>query len=73
MEKFPIVKSDTNEVATVSASLDYQEANALRYSAGYVIRALKSKLERSASPAKKELILCLGEMIENEGNFKTDM
>ena len=49
------------------ASLDYEEVNALRYTAGYVIRALRRKIERSAHPLMEELILCLVEMEQNEG------
>ena len=32
-----------------------------------VIRAVKDNLKRSANPIKKELILCLDDMIELEG------
>ena len=49
------------------ASLDYEEVNALRYTAGYVIRALRRKIERTAHPLMEELILCLVEMEQNEG------
>ena len=51
----------------ILASLDYEEVNALRYTAGYVIRALRKKIDRSAHPLMEELILCLVEMEENEG------
>ena len=49
------------------ASFDYEEVNALRYTAGYVIRALQQKIEQSAHPLMEELIPCLVEMEQNEG------
>ena len=44
------------------ASLTFEEKNALRYTAGYVIKALLRKLKRSADPLKKEMISCLTEL-----------
>ena len=44
--------------------LDYQEHNALRYAAGYVMRNLRQRLERGSHPLKEELVLCLEEMCE---------
>ena len=46
--------------------LDYDEKNALRYTAGYVIRAVKKKQLKSAHP----LVFCIEEMLEmNHGEF----
>ena len=54
------------------ASLDFEESNALHYTAGYVIRSLSKKLRRSAHLLKDELILCLEEINEGESfNFHT--
>ena len=47
-------------------SLDYEEVNALRYTAGYIIRGLRKNIERSAHPLMEELVLCLVEMEEKE-------
>lgn len=47
-------------------SLDYEEKNALRYTTGYVIRSLKRKLQQSANPMKKELILSLTTITEDD-------
>ena len=47
---------------------DYEERNAIRYSAGYVIQSLIKKLMKSAHVLKDELILCLQEMIEGKYN-----
>ena len=52
--------------ATVEVSLTYEEKNALRYTAGYVPRALRKKLKKSAHPLKEELVLCLVEMTEGD-------
>ena len=40
-------------------SLDFEEANALRYTAGYVIRSLAKKINRSKHQLKDEITLCL--------------
>lgn len=50
-------EKDTNH--QIDSPLEYEDVNALRYSAGYVLRSLTKKLERSAHPFKKELVLCL--------------
>ena len=63
-EHFPLEVACSEQTL---ASLDYEEVNALRYTAGYVIRALRRKIERSAHTLMEELILCLVEMEQNEG------
>ena len=68
-EKFPVKLAAAKEIK----SLDYEELNAVRYVAGYVIRALTKKLLRSAHPLKEEMVDCLDEMIERnieDGNDK---
>ena len=50
-EHFPIEMACSEQKL---ASLDYEEANALRYTAGYVIRALQKKIERSAYTLMEE-------------------
>ena len=48
-------------------SLSYEEKNALRYTAGYIPRALKKKIDRFSHPLKKELLLCLLDLSEEFG------
>ena len=60
-DHFPAVESSQK---TIEASLDYEERNALRYTAGYVVRDLEKKIRRSAHPLKKEL-LCILELLES--------
>ena len=50
----------------IEASLNYEEKNALRYTAGYVTRGLIKKLKRSCNPRKKQLIAYLVEMNTDE-------
>ena len=57
---FPVEVNQVEE----EVSLDYEEHNALRYTAGYVTRSLTTKIERSGNPLRKELILCLAEFTE---------
>jgi len=45
--------------------LDYEEINALRYTAGYVIRSLTKKMARTAHPLKEDIKICLAEMTES--------
>ena len=45
--------------------LTYEEMNALRYTAGYVPRAVKKKLLRSSLHNKKDLELCLDDLISD--------
>ena len=47
-----------------TASLDDQEANALRYAAGFVCRHLRKKIERSTHILKEELIVCLMTLVK---------
>ena len=61
-DHFPAVESSQK---TTKASLDYEERNALRYTAGYVVRDLEKKIRRSAHPLKKELLLCILELLES--------
>ena len=46
-------------------SLNLYEANALRYAAGYVPRALTKKLKKSAHPLKNELTICLLDLLDD--------
>ena len=45
---FPV----TSEHVECSATLDYEEHNAIRYTAGYVLRAIQKKINRSSHPLK---------------------
>lgn len=44
-------------------SLTYEERNALKYAAGYVIRNLRKRLKRSADPLKDELLQLLDDLV----------
>ena len=45
--------------------LNMYEANALRYAAGYIPRALRKKLQNSAEPLKDKLIICLLDLLDD--------
>ena len=49
---------------SVDVQLSYEERNALRYTAGYVTRALIKKLKSSTHPLKEEMVCCLLDMNE---------
>ena len=63
-EHFPTV---TPSATIQQESLTYEEKNAVRYAAGYIPRALRSKLERSSHPLKEELILCMLDLTDEDG------
>ena len=70
---FPVTDDESRN--TVS-SLEYHECNAIRYTAGYVLRSLYKKVSRSANPLKSSLLQCLKDMSEgkidkiNDYNYK---
>ena len=57
-EHFPVASSQ-NSRASDNVTLTYQEKNALRYAAGYVIRHLAKTIQRTALPNRDEIELCL--------------
>ena len=65
-EQFPVdqMSGASNSVN----SLDFQEMNALRYTAGYVLRSVTKKISRSADPLKEDLMLCLSDIIDEGKN-----
>ena len=62
--RFPV--STTATESSPLPALDYQERNAIRYAAGYVVRHLSKRLERTSHPLKEELVLCLVDMCTDE-------
>lgn len=48
--------------------ITYQEANALRYTAGYICRSMKRKLAVANHPLKEELILAIDSMCKDDGS-----
>ena len=59
----------TSAGANTVLPIDYIEANAIRYVAGYVVRAVKKKCMRSAHPLKEQIVLCLCDMEEDIGKI----
>ena len=49
------------------------EANALRYVAGYVCHHLRKKIEASSHPLNEEMVLCLMSMVKNTSDIKWAM
>ena len=60
--QYPI---EPKQSAVKEVSLTYEEANALRYSAGYIPRTLVKKLKKSAHPLHEELSLCLLDLVDD--------
>lgn len=69
-KSFPVIRQ---EAAVKSApTISHQEMNALRYAAGYVPRALRKKLIKSANPLKRQLLLCLLDVLDDGDEGHTD-
>lgn len=62
---FPV----TTEQRECSATLDYEEHNDIRYTAGYVLKTLLRKINHSSHPLKEELALCIEELKEEGSAF----
>ena len=64
--KFPLMEETPQQ--SESLSLSYEEKNAMRYTAGYVIRAVKKKIKKSAcsEAVKAGLGMCLTELLGEE-------
>ena len=61
-EHFPVCSSTCVDHEPV---LSMYETNALRYAAGYIPRALRKKLQKSAELLKDQLILCLLDLLDD--------
>ena len=59
----PIPETDKTSQA---ASNTYQDANVIRYAAGYVCRKTNDKIQRSDTPNKSELTKCVMGLLEEE-------
>ncbi len=53
-------------------ALTYEEANVLRYTAGYVCRSVRKKLEAAKHPLMEELMLALVDMCEGSEEEEED-
>ena len=62
---FPVKETPNKEI---TCYFSYEELNALRYTAGYVIKAVLQKIEKSKYDVhlKEEMILCMTDLKEKE-------
>ena len=67
-ETFPL---PSPESSVPSISLTFEEANALRYVAGYVCAKLYKKLKKSSAPNCKDLLAAIVDMMEDEDDDET--
>lgn len=63
--QFPLDMSPTVDNNAGQKPLDFEEANALRYCGGHVLRSLRKKVNKSANPLKQQLLLCLADLFES--------
>jgi len=67
---FKLVAPPSRDVEQLT--LNFYEASALQYAAGYVPRALTKKLKKSAHPLKDELTLCLLDLLDDGEDEHTE-
>ena len=59
---------NTDQLVTLS----YDEQNALRYVVGYIPKCLKDRLQHSSHPLKRELMLCLLDLTDENDDAVDD-
>ena len=69
--KYPIPHQATSSACTSTAfvsefNLTFEEANALRYAAGYICFKLHKQLEASSNPRKTQMLSLLVNLVDNE-------
>ena len=62
---FPVEAQPSSSKAAASVNI-YEEANAVRYVAGFVCRAVRKEINRCASPLKQQLLLSTWELLEDQ-------
>lgn len=62
--QLPLDKSSSIDDNPALMALDFEEANALRYCGGYLLRSLRSQVKKSKNPLKQQLLLCLEDLSE---------
>ena len=65
-EAYPVVEISGHDCESPGRPLTYEEQNALRYVAGYIIRKVQQRLETSTHPRKDEMVLLLMECAGDE-------
>ena len=48
----------------MNSTLTYEETNAVRYAAGFVLRTMKKNIEKSVHAHKADLLLCLAQLLD---------
>ena len=61
---FPLPEAE--DAGILKSTLTYMETNAIRYAAGYIPRSLDKTLLKSSHPLKRDLRLCLSELVGDD-------
>ena len=61
-ETYPVVEISQHDHESPGRPLTYEEQNALRYVAGYIICKVQQKLETSTHPRKDEMMILCGRL-----------
>ena len=63
-EKFPIKEKEA--CAETQETLSYEEENSLRFIAGYLLRAIEKKIKHSSLLMKKDILVCILDLLEDD-------
>ena len=55
----------------MNSTLTYEDTNAVRYAAGFVLRTTKKNIEKSMHAHKADLLLCLAQLLDT-GDAEVD-
>ena len=68
-QKFPLQKKPNMPKDT---AISNEEANVIRYAAGYTLRTVKKKVGTSAHRLKKEIVACIMDLLADEEDTKEE-
>ena len=66
-QKFPLQKK-----AKIQTAITNEEANVIRYAAGYTLRTVKKKLGTSAHRLKEEIVECIMDLLVDEEDMEEE-
>ena len=59
----------TESELSLAQPITYEDANVIRFAAGYVCRKVHEKIKKSRQPNRRDLLSCITELLEDEGDI----
>ena len=69
-QKFPLQKKPNRPKDT---AISNEEANVIRYAAGYTLRTVKKKLKTSVHRLKEEIVACIVDLLADEEDIEEEV